>query len=343
MFIYTTIDKFRGLSGIASGTLPDAGVLEKLELAGIFVNKVTKQFFTPVFQIVRFDGRWDSLTHHPDLVPIVRIFGLSISWNNSRRSPIYLTPYPYNWYSFHSLNEEIENIEYEISADKRLLELISGKFPKGVSNILIDGVFGWLNEIDRGVYPFETETLGSITENDSSVEVLSTEGLNVGDVVDFFIKERVEPTQEVSGTLSPEAWPQAAVTVQRIITAVDRGTTTISFDPILQIPRIEGVSENDPLPAGAPVRRYGRVPTGIAEVAAWVATQLAREEANLSTGGGSAVPHLSDLKREKTDLYEVELRDGAGVTEDGMGEWTGNKQMDAILADYMAPVRLAVV
>ena len=255
------------------------------------------------------DGKGTSLVSRTDMLPFIKVNGITIG-----SAPSY--PAPPQWHLWPG--------DGDVSNPPRAIEAFGGPasprygvsqrtlnryvFPRGGGNIVVDGVWGWLDRTgcpDDGV---STSLVDELTPTSTS--------MTLADASDVDSMQVLQVTHPDSGR-----------SINRIASSIDGSVITI--DPY------DGVSRFS-FPAGSVVTTYGRVPDGIADLMAWFMfnanEMLVDRESN-----GSQRP-VDSIKRERTDDYEIEFFGPAQLAAMGRGSgMTGNAVIDQLLADFCAP------
>jgi len=254
---YTTIAALRA-EGLTSTECPDAKVKYLIRLMSAVVDKMTNQWFSPVEAAFRFDGG-DKLIRMYNSVKILEL--------TNPVTVIHQNPLDED----SEIEEEFESGDYAIA--ERFIKKTYGKWPKGVRNIIVRGVFGWLEQARDKV---ETTLTTALVTN--AVEAVVT------DVTGFVIRDLVQFYDDVN-------------MVQAIITDIDYTNKKLKFDSVWSIPT---------LAIGSKARTWGAVPVGIERI---VQMLVMKYRAKLSEGQGGAL--AGRIKSEDTDNYSYSLFDNA--------------------------------
>jgi len=322
--LYTTIARMRAL-GITAVAVPDADLLRLIAAASSFVEAQTGQFFAPRYEVGRWNGKGDPLTHRPDLVPILQLDSVEIDYDKTtgeltgmervlgpsgsfRAAP---RRFPFGT----SGSSMIADSDYQLTHDNRVLQLVGGWFPRGRGNVVVNGAFGWLEGF--GDKHFETTTAADISEGDTEIELTelsnATGWIGVDDVLDVIV--------------SPASVSAPADILQLIVQAVDALNNKVTVDAVTYRGGL-------PIAAGADVKVYGQIPVDIRRLV----EALVLQYASGSGGGGGIDPNR--IIMERTDGYSYQLESSASRAQaagGGLGVITGDVQLDLILARYSQP------
>lgn len=275
-FQYTTISMLES-EGLACGSAPtdkltDQRALTLIRLFSGYLNGVTGQWFEPFGLTFGMNIRGETVFSLPNRIPIILL----------------------NSVSYHSDNVATALDSGTFRANKRNIELKSTP-TKNLSNYLIDGIFGWLENVRF----LETTLNGDLTMA-SAVEATlddiapgnSFDGLSgvsprfqIGDVVIFEDADGIELGR-------------------RIVTGVDYATKKITFDKF-----IGDELTATTIPDGSVVKTYGRIPTMIEMACVQFVIDNYRQRA---TAQFSAAKLKQRIKMEKTDNYRYDTHTMGG-------------------------------
>lgn len=254
---YATIQQLRD-EGLTVTEVSDDKARSLIRLMSSMLDRLTGQFFVPEEMTLLRDGDRSGMVTHPELVPILEVMEL---YHVSREM----------------LDADIDLLEHEdwILA-RRWVELVDGlKWPRGVKNIKMHGVFGCLDP-QRNRLDFVTTS--EIKEDSVDVGLNTVVKLRARDVVLFV--------------------DSANNAVRVIVKSVDVANSKILIDK---------PGPMEPVAIGAAGRTWGPVPYAIEQACKMLVMQ---NRSPLINGGG---PASSLLRRERTDNYEYELFDNAAA------------------------------
>lgn len=159
-FRYITVDRLRE-EGFDATRLSDSRARDLIALASNWINMLTKQWFLPVRLNQRVDGRNAAMAHHPEMIPIQKLFNLKIG-----KAGLFEIVYP----------------EIGYTVKPRYVQMLSHKanLPSPPEFVVLEGVFGWLEDDFRLV---ETLTTAPVTAGDTSISVTSTDGFLENDAI----------------------------------------------------------------------------------------------------------------------------------------------------------------
>lgn len=268
-FKYTTISMLEaeGLACGSAGTdvITDARALDLIKMFSTYINGVTGQWFEPYKLTFGMHIRENSIFHLPNKIPILKLDNLQYYSNNAL--------YQVNADSYRANKRNVE-LRYKPSAK--------------LSNYLIDGVFGWLENV-RFLETTTSEIITVGTTTEVTIADLSPgnsfSGLEgvfgsfaVDDVVIFEDSEGVELGR-------------------RILTGIDSSTPKLQFD------KFEAGEIYTNIPSSSVVRTFGRIPRMIQLACVQFVIDNYRQRA--STAFSSAALKRR-IKSEKTDTYRYD-------------------------------------
>ena len=351
-FRYATLDSVKGripAALLTSAALTDAAILEQIEEASAMVNLWTQQVFQPYPDVVRSSARGDQIITHPSRYPVVLIRALAEIENRTTGE-------------FKEMDRIIPGLRYDGAGERgvntltlqrsgdglivvggspncpreaawdsgeRHIPLITlfGGYTKGWKNIELTGWWGWLEnyknvdmELVTTAIPANDATIVTIDVVDI-VDPVTGDCLEVGDTIAI-------PKKTVAGASIP-----TEVELANILTISGTGPYTLTFDTLHPVP-VE-------IPVGAVISAYGRIPSGVQTVTAYLAKKLVLEYAYDFLGNvvGQASAN-GTLKSERVDEYAYTLGDSSGGGSggaQGLGKHTGSARMDLVLRKFARP------
>lgn len=285
-FSYVTVDMLRA-EGIDANMIPDDRARDMIVMVSNWINWLTQQWFLPVRAIAKCEGRNSCLAHLPTFVPILDFFSLHLAKENL-------------------FDVILPDISYQVKP--RFVQMLSytGKLPGNPRFVILDGVFGWLED---DYQPARTTVTSAVSVGDSNIQLASMDRINVGDAV----------------LVGKDEYPlSGAVLVDAI-----RGNAIVT-DPV-----------KFSCPVGSPAVRYGRVPRGIQ----WATMLLVKDKRTpLGCRGTEDDPDLprwfyDRLQSESVEGYSYSLANIPAMFGHAGGSWTtGNPEADDLLQQYANPM-----
>jgi len=309
---YATLARLREL-GISDTHLPDADALIFIRKVSESLNGLTKQFFSPLPEIHKASGKGSRIIHRQDLVPIIDVASLQVDVDNNRSN--YYTGAERVFGRNLNAGNHYDLTRFQISPETnyRLLSLLFGEFPRGVQNVVMNGIFGWL----EGRKTFEGELNADLDAADAAidlVDVLNTSGwIEVGDFVVIEIQAATEGVP--------------ALTYIDIVQAISG--TNLTVDAVEAQPGL-------PIAAGATVKSYGHFPGPLQEVMDALLLRAWETDPRNPDGGGGIMGRITS---ERTDNYSWQAEGPSVVASraGGYGFITGSVRLDKVLAGYCQP------
>lgn len=292
---YCTIQSIRD-EGVAVGDLSDDRAKHLIRLMSAIIDRLTGQWFVPEEMRVLRDGDRSRIVYLKSRIKILEIESNGIVLLSRG--------------DLTSLSPEVLTVDEYVVSD-RWVELtdspyswgsING-FPKGIKNIQITGVFGWVEPQSNKI---ETITSTDITSASVTVDVVSAKEFRKGDVVLFV---------DSNGNAA-----------RVILTSVDYTGNKLGFEAQAGLP-VTVVS-------GATAKTWGPVPEAIARA---VTTLVIQNRAQLSSSSTVSASVLAgQIKSEATDNYRYEKfgEEAKKVASDV----TGLELLDGVLEEYSAPM-----
>lgn len=149
---YATIADLRA-EGVDEASVPDGRALDLLKLASRTIDRMTGQWFFPRRIAERRNGDGSAFLHLPSLIPILEVERIRIG------------------------DESL--VPDAFAVRERYVERIGARFPTGVANVELAGVFGWL---ERRA-PFVTVLVEPLAPGATEAKVADPSGLRAGDAV----------------------------------------------------------------------------------------------------------------------------------------------------------------
>ena len=308
---YMTLARLRGL-GITVAQLSDALALELIKNVSDSLDALTQQVFSPQLEIHRTDGNKSRLTHHRSLLPILKVFSLNVDVDKNRSN--YWDEHRYI-FGRNLQNGSYDLTRYEISSDTkyRLLSLLAGEFPLGVENVLINGVFGFLENRKA----FQTELSAELAMGDTVVSVAETSN-STGriEVGDFVLVEIEAATGEAP-----------ALTYVDIVQSIS--ATNLTVDAVQDQAGL-------PVAVGVKVYSFGAFPGPLVEVMDALLLRAWDDSPWNPNGSGSTDKRLLSEKVDNYS-YQLESESVAASRAGGYGLITGSVRLDKVLQQYCRP------
>lgn len=286
-----------------------------IQVVSAFIDDVTQQWFNGENGVWPLTGRGRELIAHKTNIKIPYVEKIEVLSENTnhRGAPIPRGGLPFGkpfatfpWPYLGTGTTTLEATTWALH--ERAIEKIRSIFPGGAQNILVTGVFGWVDDFRN----LDVVSTTIVTAASTTVDVDDVLGFKRRDVID------------IVGTND---------SIRVVCTAIDRTNNRITFDPV-------GTDLVASIPAGARVATYGQPPRSIQQLASFLFGNWMRERE--AVVDGEVVIDPTRIKRERTDDYEYELfAPGAGgATGGGL---TGNPRYDLIIQQHSAPAFLRLI
>jgi len=170
-FMYTSVARLRS-EGLTAADLSDALAIQRISLISRMINRITGQYFQPVwYEALKLSGRDSPLIFLPDLEPIIKIVELA------------LTPKGYD-------PEILEEDDYVLHSERfiariastvgRVAQLASANWVEGYSNYTFKGYAGWLEDVKEVEANIVTADL---VQDAEEIEVDDASNFDEGDFV----------------------------------------------------------------------------------------------------------------------------------------------------------------
>jgi len=315
---YLTLDRLRQL-GITVAQLPDADALQLIYDVSASLDGLTGQFFSPELEVHLASGDGSRITHHRELVPILKVNSLSVDVTRNR----------VNYYRMgdrvfgRNLNSvgQYDLTRFQIASDTkyRLLSILYGSFPIGENNIVMDGVFGYLD--DRKT--FETTLAVDLAVAATNIQLAETANLSGWiEAGDFVVVEIQAATEGVP-----------ALIYMDIVKAVSGVNLTVDA-----VQAQAGL----PIAAGAKVYAFGCFPRPLREVMDALILRAWENDPRNSSGSGGGT---GQLLSERVDNYSYQLESKSVMAQraGGYGLITGDARLDKVLAMFTRPQYVGIV
>lgn len=307
-------------AGIASSGWTSARVNDLIAQISSFVDGVCAQTFIPYEDTVLISGDERSILWRPDLLPILSVSDMHVTWNESNgRNRIFAgilsdislpsRAQPYNSASWDN-ETAFTSSEFQLRPHglPRYITLNRGVFPGGNNNISVTGVFGWPELSSIKSAAFSTTTTTEITTASTTVTLTTVTGLKVRDVM-------------LIGTDK----------IPFIVQAINTSTKVVTFDAP------DGIISAS-IASGATAVSYGAVPRGIQRACNFLAMREVVRQAQWASGN-FVDPSL--IASEKTDRYEYKTHTPASLIGFGLpAGMTGVAEIDQILVEYTPPTMI---
>ena len=308
-FRYTTIAAIRD-EGINKTILDDKKANRLIRFFSNRINRWTTQWFYPVKEDIRIDGRDNLAVWRPDLLPIlevdelnVNVIGATTFQGTNIPAVDFELIIPAAWDSPpRVISLRVSNRFFRFagfvrfSNSTRVLRFpVLGKFPKGPRNVQVVGSFGWMVQKDK----VSTTSTQDLASSQKTLNITSALNFDVGDVV------RV-------GDDDPFAY--------FLISSISGNELT--FDELDRLPAT--------VSSGAAVVTYGSVPEAIEQAC----KRLVIEQRFAI--GSSELREARDadsLTGEKIGDYSYTKF----APKYKNASTTGSREVDLILQDYVAP------
>ena len=314
---YCTLPGLRAF-GFTATMLPDAQALDFIAYVSGVLDSLTHQFFQPELQIYAASGTKSKIVHRGDLVPILEVSDLSVDYHYSDNSYTGLDRV-FGRRMTGDRYLDLTQFQTIPETGHRLLRLMTGEFPQGTANVLINGAFGWLEQRKA----FETTLATELKATDTTLtltEVLNSSGwLEIGDFI-------VVVLQEAGGSIP-------ALLYVDTIQALDSTAKTVTVDEVV-------TQAGLPIAAGATVRCFGGFPRALKDVFGALAKKLWND--TYSTDGSDVGDRLIS---ERVDNYSYQLESVATTAQklNGLGAITGSTRLDQVLRSYSQGVYVGIV
>lgn len=286
-FRYTTVDALRA-QGLDEERIPDDRANELIVLCSNWINSLTQQWFLPIRTIEKTDGRGSAIAHHRLMLPILDLFEVRIG-----KQGLFET--------------KLTEMSYQVKP--RYVQMLSQNtmLPKPPLFVILDGVFGWLEE---DFWVARTKVTQDVNIGDEIIHLDSVKGINPNDVV----------------LVGRNPFPESGAVIVKAIHEPGR----IAVEPV----RFSCF-------AGSPAVRYGRVPRMIEYATMLLVRDRAMKLGLRGTEDDSDSPRwfAERLQSESVEGYSYNL--SALPTSYGFaggGYTTGNPEVDDILQQYSCPL-----
>jgi hypothetical protein len=285
-YIYTSFWYLENIANVDVSDINEDYVKRELvRKSSELVNMLTQQIFNPMSAVKYLNGKGDDMVAEVQAFPIIKINSLQ-----------------------NKAGQEYTDLDLdyiELTAGDRIIVNTQGDFNEGVRNVVLDAIFGWLEDRREIV----TTTEGAINSSTEEVAVEDASELQSGDV--FVIGKH---TFFIYGF---------------------GANNVIKFDKNPEI-----VEEID---AGATIEVFGRVPKPIQELTNYLLEQavLGRKTGTTST----ATQTDQQIKREETVDYKIEFFENktesstVEVSETSLSD----PVMDSIVRKYSKPPFVGVI
>jgi hypothetical protein len=303
---YVTVSEFRERSGVdwdEFEDITDDMIRDGLRRASKNISVATGEVFLPHKEVVYFDGTGDNLVHHPHLYPFLQLDSLKVVGGAGSSYTLGSNSY--------SLTDDSFCIQLTPHNDVGTCGLpmpnTDKRFPIGVRNVIMDGIFGWMEPIKS----YNTKTRGDIESDTTEVELKSVTNVEKGDILMIGKLDEFESE-------SNDIWLWFEVLT------VDHDNRIVTFEPLGNMPNL-------PIVANTEVHCFGRVPMA-------VKTATIRAAANREVQGVSdeARGHMG-VKSMKTDAFmwtKFTQGEHSASLEDSV---TGDIYADNLLDNYLRP------
>jgi hypothetical protein len=308
-FVYTTIQRLRD-EGVSASVLSDATALQRMKAVGKMINRLTDQWFVPLESLERLSvAPRAPFVHLDNQIPILEVQSLKLADSTGRLTTMAADRYRIDdRYIALTGGRHIVSVEDRIAA----FELGGdwGTFPPGTRHVVVDGVFGWVENRPWG------------QDHGGSVSTTTTIDLAEGDTLVSVEDASFRPRDVIilrSGD-APSSFGARAIVVD-----TQESPASLIVDP-LEI--VRGAS----LPAGSNVVSYGQVPEDV-ELAAVILVNRMRY--GLGSSAFQGEQSRGRIRSEMTDSYQYVL-EGRGSTT-STATTTGDPEADRLLSQFTAP------
>ena len=300
---YTTISRLR-TEGIDVTVLDDDDALRLIRLYSERINRWCAQWFYPVNESIRLDGRNLPAIWRPDKIPIIEVDQLRVQVLGS--NPSQGTVVPADDFEITTppafdapgvlLELRVTGGFVRFNNRTRFLRIPAvGNFPRGPKNVEIDGTFGWIIEKDK----VSSTITAALADDAISIIVADSSDFEVGDVVRM-------------GDNVPF--------VYALIDTIDDGTKTLTFDKVGRI---------TDLTSGEAIVTYGSIPEAIQYACLRLVIEFRHQ---LSSNKFAQALDSSSLTGEKIGDYSYTKQQPKWKN----ASTTGLRDVDLILQDYVA-------
>jgi len=266
--------------GITTAIVSDIRLRKLIARYSRIAELYTNQWFGPVFGKAKIDGFDSSIISIDNEIPILKVNNIEVSTStvgHGVRSHLKRGSYVFGFLS---------QSEYSISSNKRSIELLSlmpsnynhtpdyneitssrTLFPEGVSNVIVDGVFGYLIDLK------EVSALTTVIVNTNDVEIVIDDAslFRSGDIIAI----------DISGKY-----------YYNIVSSVDTGLNKLFINP-----------SDVMIPTGTKVLSFGSVHPLIS----YSVMKLVINNRGLIGSTNSALLNPQAMLSEKTDNYTYRL------------------------------------
>jgi hypothetical protein len=269
----------------------------------MWINRLTDQWFLPARLRERTDSSRSSVARLPNQIPILDFFNLILEKPN-----LVTLIFPEVAY--------LVKQRYVMMIDRHT------RLPEMPHFIVLDGVFGWLEDESRIV---RTVTTAPVAVGATAIPVANATGFFIEDAL--LIGRDPEPRYyDVVAGQGPKL-QSGPIILSEAPTGVTPVPNTLYCDPVeFGIPV-----------AGVPVVRYGRVPSLIQRACLLLIRDHVQKVGDIDTAespGGIG----TRLNSESVEGYSYSMSPLKAINGPGGGSWTtGNAEVDDILQQYSAP------
>lgn len=270
-----------------------------------WLDTFTTGHFNHIAENYKVSGEGRSFVMREDMLPIVKMISISVDSNKTDVGPIS----DFERYSSYGSSQWSPEAWHLFPQRLPRMVKIPGLFPRGIGNVTLNGVFGWL-------YPHSRKEVSVVTS--TAITPTSTQATLVGDVSQL----------EVGDVM------QFDTRYNRILDNIDYGTKVVTFDAL------DGLTKRT-LAAGVGAVSYGSPPPSAIEVCLWF-FQRALEMDDSRLDGAQIDP--STIKGETVDNYKWERLSPATLV--GFGRSAGLigvPEIDQRLQDLMPPAASTVI
>lgn len=309
---YTTITRLKA-QGVTIAVADEAFFYDLIEIISKMINKLTGQWFTPLFRQEIRDGNNSTMVRAATYIPFLQIEKISMrsgATNPGGKPPTRRRVRNLDFFIDDiSFNVDLADVEIT-GGDNRMIENRFFIFPNGIKNVLIDCWQGWLDDQqDIGKRNADSLTTTSdITSTSTTVLVADSKLFSVSDHIVF-----LDATDDSELGRS-------------IIESIDDLTNVITIAPMRKL--------RTDIPIGSKAISFGRTPTVIERIA--IKLIIKNQSTLANTSGGSNI-NSGLIKGEQTDEYEIEFHENKSLSANGLGNITGDPLCDQMLAQYTAP------
>jgi len=285
-FRYVTVDMLRA-EGIGADILPDDRAADMILLVSNWINWLTQQWFLPVRVEAKVEGRNSSMAHLPNFVPILQLDRLRLGKDNL-------------------FDITLPEISYQVKP--RFVQMLDYKtqLPGNPRFVLLDGVFGWLEDDFASV---ATTITADVNPGDRVISLSSMAGIQHGDAL----------------LVGAGAYPNSDAVIVDAVRGLDIAVDTVRFTA----------------KAGDPAVKYGVVPRMIQ----WATMLLVKDKRTPIGIRGTEDDEDSPrwfadrLQSESVEGYSYSLAALPVAYGFGGGAWTtGNPEVDDALSMFCNPM-----